>query len=242
MLDGPVSPRLGHACPALADWSGHGRLDLIVGGAGGEVFLLRNDGAADDPRFGSPAQLRCQGAPLITPPRVRPAIADWSSTGRTDLIALDLQGFLVVFPREGTVDLGPPSPLVDRLGRLIRLDGGFRQSGRCSLWAGPWTGSGRMDLLVGLPRGNRHVIPPLTGLPLTDLDELPTVLLLENHGDGSVIARPLRHRDGRPVVVGTEGCSPSGVASSTAGSEAPDLLVGSDDGHMTLIRREDLLW
>ena len=35
MLEGPLAARLGHACPAaLADWTGNGRLDLIVGGAG----------------------------------------------------------------------------------------------------------------------------------------------------------------------------------------------------------------
>jgi hypothetical protein len=107
MIDGPMAPRLGHACPALADWSGHGRLDLIVGGAGGEVFFLRNDGSDAEPRFGSPGQLRCQGAPLIIPPRVRPAVADWKGTGQPDLIALDLQGFLVLFPRLGPYEVGP---------------------------------------------------------------------------------------------------------------------------------------
>jgi hypothetical protein len=241
-LDGPVDRPLGHACPALVDWAGHGRIDLIVSGAGGEVFFLRNDGAATDPRFGAPAPFRCQGQPLILPPRVRPAAADWTGSGRIDLIALDLQGFLVVFPQVSTLELGPPVPIVDRLGRLIRLDGGYRQSGRCALWAGAWTGSGRVDLLVGLPRGNRHVIPSLTGLPLTDVDDLPTVLLLERTGDDAVVARPLRQRDGRPLVVGTEGCSPSGVAPLAPGSSGLDLIVGSDDGHPQFFRREELCW
>jgi hypothetical protein len=244
MLLGPAGRRLGYACPALADWSGHGRLDLIVGGAGGEVFFLRNDGAADQPRFGSPVLLHCQGAPLILPPRVRPAVAPWRGKGAgadgLDLIALDLQGFLVLFPQLGSHDVGAPIPLVDRLGRLIRLDGGFGQSGGCALWAGPWTHPDRIDLLVGLPRGNRHVIPPLTGLPLEQVDDLPTVLLLENLGDGTVSVHPLRHADGRPVIVGTEGCSPSGVPPSPDNPGASDLLVGGDDGHPLWIRRQDL--
>jgi hypothetical protein len=241
-LDGPVGRALGHACPALVDWAGHGRIDLIVSGASGEVFYLRNDGAATDPRFGAPAHFRCQGQPLVLPPRVRPAAADWTGAGRIDLIALDLQGFLVVFPRAGTLELDPPVPIVDRLGRLIRLDGGYRQSGRCTLWAGDWTGSGRVDLLIGLPRGNRHVIPPLTGLPLADLDDLPTVLLLERTDDDSVVARVLRHRDGRPLVVGTEGCSPNGVPPAVPGSPGLDLIVSGDDGHPLLYRREELCW
>jgi hypothetical protein len=240
MRDGPLAPRLGYACPTLADWTGNGRLDLLVGGAGGEVAFLRNDGAADSPRFGSPTPLRCEGAPLIIPPRVRPAVADWDGTGEPDLIALDLQGFLSVFPRVGPLDVGPPVPLVDRLGRYLRLDGGFGQAGRCSLWAGPWTGSGLTDILVGLPRGNRHVIPALAGLPLEDPETLPTVLLLENVGHGRVVPRLLRYSDGRPVILGSEGCSPSGVDSSGQGSL--DLLVSTDDGRLHLVHRGDLQW
>jgi hypothetical protein len=238
MRDGPSAPRLGYAAPTLADWTGNGRLDLIVGGAGGEVLFLRNDGSVSSPRFGSPVPLRCDGSPLITPPRVRPAIADWNKTGKPDLIALDLQGFLCVYPRAGHFDVGRPIPLVDRLGRFLRLDGAFRQAGMCTLWAGNWTGSGQIDLLVGLPRGNRHVIAALSGLPLGDPDELPTVLLLEHAGHGVLIPRPMRFNDGRPVIVGRDGCSPCGVDASGRGTL--DLLVSGDDGSLVCISRKDL--
>jgi hypothetical protein len=240
MRDGPVALRLGFSCPTLADWTGNGRLDLVVGGAGGEILFLRNNGGPTSPRFDSPVPLRCDGAPLITPPRVRPAVADWTGTGQADLLALDLQGFLSVYPRTKPYEVGPPIPLVDCLGRILRLDGGFGQSGRCALWAGPWTGSGRLDLLVGLPRGNRHVIPALTGLPLDDPDDLPTVILLENLDHNVLVPRPLRYRDSRPVVAGTEGCSPCGV--DGRGNGTLDLLIGRDDGGLDLIPREDLRW
>jgi hypothetical protein len=240
MRDGPVALRLGCSCPAIADWTGNGRLDLIVGGAGGEILFLRNNGGPTSPRFDSPVPLRCEGAPLITPPCVRPAVADWSGDGQADLIALDLQGHLCVYPRIKPHEVGLPVPLVDRLGRTLRLDGSFGQSGQCALWAGPWTGSGRIDLLAGLPRGNRHVIPALTGLPLGDPEDLPTVLLLENLGHNVLIPRPLRYRDGRPVVAGTGGCSPMGVEARN--KDPLDLLIGRDDGGLELIPREDLEW
>jgi len=240
MLDGPVRPRLGHACPALVDWSGHGRLDLLVGGASGEVVVLRNDGARNDPRFGAPVPLRCQGFPLLTPPRVRPAAADWSRQGEVDLIALSLQGFLCVYPRIGKFEVGPPSPLVDRLGRYLRLDGGFGLSGRCTLWAGDWTGAGHIDLIVGLPRGNCHVVPALTGLPCDDAAAVPTVVLLENLGHGVLSPRPMYHADGRPLMFGDQGCSPMGVAGLDG--EGLDLLVGQDDGAVCLFRRQELRW
>lgn len=240
MRDGPVAARLGYACPTIVDWTANGRPDLLVGGAGGEVVLLRNDGAPQSPRFGSAALLRCGGSPLITPPRVRPAVGDWHGTGLPDLITLDLQGFLCVYPRLDTFELEPAVPLVDRLGRLIRLDGAFGQAGQCSLWAGPWTGSGRIDLLVGLPRGNRHVIPALCGVSLKDPGELSTVLLLENTGHGVLVPRPVRLANGGPLIVGEEGCSPNGVNESGTGEL--DLLVGSDDGRVTFLRRDELTW
>ncbi len=236
-LLGPVAPRLGYACPCLVDWNGNGRVDLIVGGAGGELLLLKNDGARNDPRFAPPVPFQCNGAPVITPPRVRPAAAAWSEPGRVDLIALDLQGFLCVYPGDGTNHLAPPTPLVDSLGRLIRLDGGFGQAGRVALWAGDFTGNGRPDLLVGIPRKSRFVIPPLIGRAVSDLDDLPTVLLLENLGHHAVAPRLVTLADGSPLVVGSEGCSPSGAPGA---GEGIDLLVGSDDGRIHYYRRDQL--
>jgi hypothetical protein len=238
-LLGPVAPSLGYACPCFVDWNGNGRPDLIVGGAGGEILLLRNDGARVEPRFAHPVPFRCGGAPLITPPRVRPAAAEWSTPGRVDLIALDLQGFLNVYPGAGTQDVEPPTMLVDPLGRLIRLDGSFGLGGRVALWAGNWTGSGRPDLLVGLPRNARFVIPGLTGKAVDSLDDLPTVILLENVGGGTLVPRLLRLADGSPLVVGTEGCSPSGIRGPDG---MLDLIVGSDVGRVHTYSRSALRW
>ena len=240
-LGGPVAPRLGYACPSLADWTGNGRLDILVGGAGGEVLFLRNDGSAGQPRFAQPVALRCEGAPLILPPRVRPAVADWEGDGGRDLLALDLQGLLCVYPARDERVVGAPIPLVDRLGRIIRLDGGFGLGGHCSLWAGPWTEPGRLDLLVGLPaRSARFLMPALTGRDTPESGEWSNVLLLENQGRLGLVPRPISRLDGRPLVVGVAGCSPTGVAGSEPGSL--DLLVGSDDGHVHYFRRDQLRW
>ena len=78
MLLGPAGHNLGFARPAVGDWLGHGRPDLIVIGAGGDVLLLPNDGGATEPRFGHPIVIRCEGHPLILPPCVQPALAAWT--------------------------------------------------------------------------------------------------------------------------------------------------------------------
>jgi hypothetical protein len=239
-LLGPADHERGFARPAVADWLDHGRLDVIVTGAGGDVLLLPNDGAVSQPRFGTPVRIGRDGKALLLPPLVQPAIGAWSRREELDLIALDLQGFLCAYPQVERNEVGEPIPIVDHLGRLIRLDGSFALSGRCSIWAGPWTAPGKLDLLIGLPRGNRHVIPAVTGIPLKDGDSLPTVLLLENVGRGIVVPRPLRFRDGTSVVAGQDGCRPQGVP--RAGMELPDLLLCGDDGSLRWIAREQLCW
>jgi hypothetical protein len=240
MLMGPAAHPLGFARPAVADWLDHGRPDLIVTGAGGDVVILGNDGSATDPRFREPVPIRCEGVPLFLPPRVGPAVAPWTEPDRLCLIALDLQGFLCLYPRAGRFEVGRPVPLVDHLGRLIRLDGSFGLSGRCSIWAGPWTARGKTDLLIGLPCGNRHVVPALLGIPLDDPGALSTVLLLEHHERGFLVPRALSYRDGRPVAIGHEGCCVQGVPRVM--QELSDLLVTSDDGCLHWIPRADLAW
>jgi hypothetical protein len=240
-LGGPIAPKLGYACPILADWTGNGRLDILLGGAGGEVLFLRNDGAVNQPRFAAPVALRCEGAPLILPPRVRPAVASWNGTGSLDLIALDLQGFLCAYPLKDEKNVGAPIPMVDRLGRVIRLDGGFGLGGHCSIWAGPWTAPGQVDLLVGFPADSaQFILPSLTGRAWSETGAWSTVLLLENQGRLGLIPRPINTIDGEPLIIGANGCSPSGVEGIEGASL--DLLVGSDDGHVHYYRRDQLHW
>ena len=237
-LWGPLSPRLGFTCPAIGDWSGHRRPDLVVGGAGGELLHFRNNGSPLQPRFDRPRHIHDAEGPVFTPPRVRPALADWFGSGRIDLISLDLQGFLSVYPRIGPLEVGQPVRLTDRLGRWIRLDGAFALAGGCALWPGPFNGSGRIDLLVGLAAHQRYVLPALCG-ELAPLEQLPTVLLLENLGEGVLAPRLVRYRDGRPLVLGTAGCSPNGAPRPDG---LLDLLVGTAEGALVHIRRGELCW
>lgn len=151
------------------------------------MLLLPNDGSLTQPRFGQPMMIRSEGHPLIILPRVQPAVAAWTEKDGLDVLALDLQGFLCAYPQIERDEVGRPVFIVDHLGRVIRLDGSFGLSGQCSIWAGPWTALDRIDLLIGLPRGNRHVIPAVTGCPLENAETLPTVLLLENQGRGVVV-------------------------------------------------------
>ncbi|RUL87371.1 hypothetical protein [Tautonia sociabilis] len=237
---GPVEPPLSVAAPLLVDWKNNGRPDLIVTGNGGATLFLRNNGHATQPRFDFAEPLRCERKPVHLPPRVRPAAADWEGSGAIDLIAPDSFGILCLWRRVDTLEVAPPEPLIDRLGRPIRVDGPFGLVGNCCLWAGPWTGSGRPDLLLGLPITSRFVVPAMTGEPLVDLDDVPNVILLENQGENVVIPRPIRLADGGPLIVRDDSVSPSGVDWTGRGSL--DLLIGSGSGMVELFPRSSLLW
>jgi hypothetical protein len=168
-------------------------------------------------------------------------VASWNGTGSLDLIALDLQGFLCAYPLKDEKNVGAPIPMVDRLGRVIRLDGGFGLGGHCSIWAGPWTAPGQVDLLVGFPADSaQFILPSLTGRAWSETGAWSTVLLLENQGRLGLIPRPINTIDGEPLIIGANGCSPSGVEGIEGASL--DLLVGSDDGHVHYYRRDQLHW
>ena len=73
LRNGPADPPLGHARPTLIDWKGNGRPDLIVGGAGGEVLFLRNNGHVLQPRYDAPEPLRDERAAADPDPAPAPA-------------------------------------------------------------------------------------------------------------------------------------------------------------------------
>jgi len=83
-------------------------------------------------------------------------------------------------------------------------------------------------------------VPPLIGREIAATEGVSTVLLLENQGRLGLVARPITLADGRPLVLGVEGCSPSGV--EAPGGGGLDLLVGADDGHVGYYRRDQLRW
>jgi hypothetical protein len=91
-----------HACPAIADWDGDGRWDLILGSGDGSVVLHRNAGEANVPRFGAAVELVAAKsktkfasyylAPDETPPmgaRAQIAVTDFDRDGKLDLLVGD---------------------------------------------------------------------------------------------------------------------------------------------------------
>ncbi|HLY23106.1 MAG TPA: hypothetical protein VKT83_11635 [bacterium] len=121
--DGPQPVRMPHPplhpgvepVPVVCDWSGSGRLDLIVGTAGGWLSWYPDLGGDDElRRYGEPVALRTAAGPIRVQAGERgsiqgpsemkwgylsPTAADWDGDGRPDVLASDIMGRHLVFMR-----------------------------------------------------------------------------------------------------------------------------------------------
>jgi hypothetical protein len=98
-----------HAAPAVADWDGDGKWDLIVGGQNGAVYWMRNTGTRGKPEFKTREMLIGTGegvdqwVPLGEQPRrgtrSQPQVFDYNGDGKLDLLVGDWSN--TITPREG---------------------------------------------------------------------------------------------------------------------------------------------
>jgi hypothetical protein len=91
----------GHAAPAVADWDGDGRWDILSGCDNGGVYFYRNIGEPEAPRFEEPQVLIAPhegngydeilevGAEPVPGVRTQIAAVDYLGNGKTDLLVGD---------------------------------------------------------------------------------------------------------------------------------------------------------
>lgn len=113
--------------PARADWTGDGRPDLITGDASGRLILWR--GTSSPFQYEAPEPMMSQGIPIrhtagenngsIQGPGERvwgylqPTVGDWNGDDTLAIIANDIRGELMLYPRTADpVVLGTPRPLL----------------------------------------------------------------------------------------------------------------------------------
>jgi hypothetical protein len=95
----PITIAGGDAAPAVADWDGDGKLDLVVGAADGSVVWFRNAGTVREPRLEAARPLvpasplsrhdNDQRRPGPWGLRAKPCVVDWDGDGRPDLLLGD---------------------------------------------------------------------------------------------------------------------------------------------------------
>lgn len=168
-IQGPAEAKWGYTTLSVADWDGDELPDIVLNSITGDVVWLRNEGSREAPRLAAPAPIEVewdapqprlgwgwrvpQGKALLTQWRTTPVVHDVTGDGLPDLVMLDHEGFLALFPRavrdQRRVLLPPRRVFLDADGRPLRLNAGAAgKSGRRKLCITDWDGDGRFDILV----------------------------------------------------------------------------------------------
>ena len=147
---GPVEHYIERTQPRMADWDGDGVIDILTGSMGLRQLWLRGKRVDGELRFEEPVAFKVDAKPVDAAHRVQPAVLDYDGDGRNDLIALDDQNQVTLWPGDGTPELGEPQAMRGIDGKPLQMSGYIKviSSGRKALNMTDWDADGNLDLVV----------------------------------------------------------------------------------------------
>jgi hypothetical protein len=142
----------------MADWSGAGKLDLLIGTGEGFVYLVPNEGTRQQPSFAHPEKLKAAGKVIMADSgNAGPFVVDWDGDGKLDLLVGCGSGAVVFYRNVGSKtqpSLAAGVNLIEPLPAGWEKDGSLfkdpkRSMGNAKVCAADWNGDGKLDLIVG---------------------------------------------------------------------------------------------
>ena len=173
--------------PAVADWNGDGKLDIIAGNSAGYLQFFENVGTRDRPAFSDRGYLQAGGKTIrhmagpngsVQGPAeekwgyTNPSVADWDLDGKPDIVVNDIWGAVVWYRNVGTHE----QPAL-AAGESIEVE---------------WTGKPpKPDWVWWEPKGKQLVTQWRTTPKVVDWDRdgLPDLVMLNHQGYLSLFRR-----------------------------------------------------
>jgi hypothetical protein len=234
-IQGPCESKWGYTTQTVADWDHDGLPDIVVNSIWGKIIWYRNVGTLAKPKLAAAQAIEVkwpngptkpswfwwkpEGNSLATQWRTTPVIVDFNLDGINDLVLLDHEGYLCLYPRKrtdaGLVLLPPERVFADENGKALQLNKGKAgRSGRRKLVVVDWNGDGRLDVIVNSINAD--------------------LMLNMGQKDGKWLLKNVGKMDDR--LISSHTTSPTVVDFN--GDGTPDLLIGAEDGHLYYKRHD----
>jgi len=221
-------PYWGYTTIDVGYWDEDELPDIIANEHNGNIVWFKNIGTKKEPKLDSARSLEAEwegeaqkpawvpgvskGNELLVPWRTSPFIMDFNNDGLNDLIILDYEGYLAVYPRikkNGKLLLGHPERnFIDHSGKPILLNQRTgSSSGRLKITFSDWDGDGLKDLIFS---------------------SKPAVDWMKNMGvkDGKMVLQYMGRIVSRTLMGHTDGP----IITDFNKDGIPDLLVGTEIG------------
>jgi hypothetical protein len=227
-LPNTEQPIWGYTTIEVGYWDEDDLPDILANEHNGNIVFFKNTGSKTAPTLAAPQPLEvawegeplrpawvpgvAEGNELLAPWRTSPLIMDFNDDGLNDLVMLDHEGYLAVYPRKKVnsqlILLHPQRNFVFPDGQPILLNQRTgSSSGRLKITFHDWDGDGLEDLIVS---------------------SKPAVDWMKNKGmkDGKLVLEYM----GRVLSQTLMGHTDGPVVSDFNKDGVPDLLVGTETG------------
>jgi hypothetical protein len=158
--------------PAVLDWNGDGKKDLLLGCENGQVLLWSNVGSDTWPMFQAAETVDAGGVPLYQY-RVNPFVFDLDRDGVNDLACGDGNGYVLFYRNTGTnvaPELAAAETLKTPRGQPV-MSGGTVYGARC--WFGYWDADSLPDILLSAYDGNVELFHGALPVGVDEANRMP---------------------------------------------------------------------
>lgn len=249
-LQGPQEDGWSYTQPALFDWTGDGRLD-VIGNNNGATLTLYTRPSERDPYTVREERFTLGGQKFGVAWRTRSAVVPGqygvAGDDRPVILFHGLDQFLgFAVPREkGSTEIEKVLPVVYTDQSRVRTSGSAGLSGRTQLSVADWDGDGKWDIVFNItPQNQQNVEQDPDRLALSDYYRTSAAYWLRNVGTNAqpVFEKARRFLFADGSVPRVEGHAFNVEPSDLNGDGQPDLLMGDGPGFIYYLPRESLSW